>query len=314
MATPCCFPDMFDWIQNLPSITQGKTNSISICICSTSSSQPSLNLFVTKNLQSPSLIFSIAADFSVPISLWSSKAFKINPKSSKLLQEDTISSLLTNFIEDVLNYGPNSAKNNSLLKFLKFDSMSNFKDVFNLAFLTLLFLICIYEAPADLRSGCLNTIKNELAGCQPRAASKLLMKQLGSNLEEQWMRSINLAITNWILELQATHRTITTPSPLFSYALSTFGLWKIHVFCPVIAMDIVSSSNPSLDERLLFSLNYHQLEGVIQFNYKVIIQEKWVNLMLNIDNIRYGCCTVTLIPKFFIIRPKFYVHLIISQM
>lgn len=79
-------------------------------------------------------------------------------------------------------------------------------------------------------------------------------------------------------------------------------------------MDIVSSSNPSLDERLLFSLNYHQLEGVIQFNYKVIIQEKWVNLMLNIDNIRYGCCTVTLIPKFFIIRPKFYVHLIISQM
>lgn len=77
-----------------------------------------------------------------------------------------------------------------------------------------------------------------------------------------------------------------TPSPLFSYAIATFGFWKVQLYCPVMAMDLVNSSNPCADERLLFSLNYHQLEGVIQFNYKVIVQEKWVDVMVNIDNIR----------------------------
>ncbi|KAJ4720146.1 Neuronal PAS domain protein [Melia azedarach] len=296
-SSACCFPDIYDWIQNLPSITQWKTNSISISICSTSSYQSSLNLSVTKNnLQSPTLIsFSLTADYSLPISLWASKPFKTNTKSTKLLEEDNISNLLTNFIEDVLKYGSNKNRCNPLLKFPKLDSISNFKDIFNLAFLTLSLLICIYEAPANLRAGCLNTLKNQLTGCQSRAASKLLMQHLGSNLEEQWIRSINLAITNWIAELQATRRTIKTPSPLFSYAISTYGLWKIHLYCPVIAMDIENSSNPSADERLLFSLNYHQLEGVIQFNYRVMIQEKWVNFMLSTDNIR--CDVIRLVNE-----------------
>ncbi|KAK1570715.1 hypothetical protein Q3G72_006143 [Acer saccharum] len=51
-------------------------------------------------------------------------------------------------------------------------------------------------------------------------------------------------------------------------------------------MEIESSSNVSTDERLLFALDYHQLEGVIQFNYKLVIEEKWINLTLNTDNIR----------------------------
>jgi hypothetical protein len=52
-------------------------------------------------------------------------------------------------------------------------------------------------------------------------------------------------------------------------------------------MDIESSSNPPAHERLLFSLKYHQLECVIQFNYKVIVQENWVDVIVNTDNIRY---------------------------
>ncbi|KAJ0101506.1 hypothetical protein Patl1_06698 [Pistacia atlantica] len=286
MATSsCCYPDIFEWVQNLPPISQWKANSMSICICSTASLQPSLNLSVAKNLQSPAVSFSITADYNVSISLWTSKPFKISSKSSSLLDENTIANLLINFIEEVLKYAPNKLCN-SLLKLPKLDSISNFKDIFNFAFITLSLLVCIYEAPADLRSGCLISLKNQLTGCQSRAASRQLMKHLGSNLEEQWMRSINLAITNWIMELQAAHRTLKTPSPLFSYGLSQFGLWKVHLYCPVIAMDIESSSSPLPDERLLFSLNYHQLEGVIQFNYKVTIQDRWVNLMINTDNIR----------------------------
>ncbi len=287
MAACCTFPDIFSWVQNLPPINEWRKNSMSQCICSSSSStQPSLNLSIAKNNQSPSLSFAVNADFNLSISLWTSKPFKLSSKSRKLIDEDTLSNLLVNFVEDVLQYGSNN-NNNSFLKFPKLDSISHFKDMFNFAFVTLLFLICIYEAPADLRSGCLDTLKNQLANCQSRQSSKLLMKFLGSNLEEQWMRSINLSITNLIIELQNTHHFLKTPSPLFSYSLSTFGLWKIHLYCPVISMDIESSSNPSVDERLQFSLTYHQLEGVVQFNYKVVIQERWVEVIVNTDNIRY---------------------------
>ncbi|GAV62444.1 hypothetical protein CFOL_v3_05967 [Cephalotus follicularis] len=291
----CCFPDVFSWIQNLPPITQWKTNSTSVCICSSSSSsQPSLNLSISKILQSSTLSFSIIAIFNLPVSLWASKPLQISSKSSKLLDEEAISNLLTNFIEDVLKYGSNKCK--SLLRIPKLDSITYIKDIFNLVFLTFSLLICIYEAPADLRSGCLNSLKDQLTSSPLREASKLLMKLLGSNLEEQWMRSINLAITNWITELEATyHHIIRTPSPLFSYAISTFGLWKVQLYCPVIAMAIENSSNPLADERLLFSLNYHQLEGVIQFNCKVTIQEKWVSVMVNIDNIR--CDVIRLINE-----------------
>lgn len=285
----CSYPDVCSWVQNLPPIHQWKTNSMSTCICSSPSSYPSLNVCVTKNIQSSTLTFSIIANFNLAITLWVSKPLKIktNPNTSKFLDEETISSLTINFIQDVLNYGSNK-NNSSYIRFPKLESISGFKEIFNLAFITLALLICIYEAPADLRVGCLMTLKNELIDCRLRAASTQLMKLLGSNMEEQWMRSVNLAITNWIAETHATKRThnLNTPSPLFSYAVSTSGLWKVQLYCPVIAMDVEKSSNSSVDEKLLFSLNYHQLEGVIQFNYKVNIREKWVNVMVNTDNIR----------------------------
>lgn len=297
MANTCVFPDVFSWIQNLPQIPQWqKTFNISLCLCSSTStiSQPSLNLTISKtNQNDPSLCLSITAHFNLPISLWTSKPLKITtPK----LDDKNMLSLFLNFIEDVLQYGSNNNNynNNNSIKFLRaldHHSMTNVIETFNLAFLTLLFLICIYEAPSDLRRGCLDTIKNHLANCQSRKATKLLMKMLGSNLEEQWMRSVNLAVTNWIAELQASRRSgsaIRTPSSLFSYAVSTFGLWKVQLYCPLIAMNVESSSSSSSsdDQRLQFSLNYHQLEGVVQFNYKVVPQESWVGVMVTIDNIR----------------------------
>lgn len=258
---------------------------MSLCIFSSSPSQPSLKLTITKNNKSPNFSFAIIADFNLPVSLWTSKPFKLSSNPVKLAGEETTFNLFINFIEDVLRYGSN--KNSSSLYFLKVDSISHFEDIFNFTFLTLSFLVCIYEAPAELRSECLNALKNHLANCRSRQATTLLMKLLGSNLEEQWMRSINLAITNWITELQATHRSLKAPSPLFSYAISNFGLWKVHLYCPLKAMDIENSSNPSADERLQFSLTFHQLEGVVQFNYKVMIQERWVDVVVNTDNIRY---------------------------
>ncbi|KAK4273739.1 hypothetical protein QN277_017077 [Acacia crassicarpa] len=291
----CSFPDVFHWIHSLPPLSQWTSDSFSMPICSSNSSpQPSLSLTISKNPQSPNMCFAnLIAHFSIPISLWTSKPMK----AIKLADDETIAKLLVNFIEDVLLYG--SDKCSPFTKFVQTDSISKFPDIFNLAFLTLLFLVCIYEAPSDLRSGCLGTIKRHLTNCNSRQASKLLMKMLGSNLEEQWMRSLNLAITNWIAELQAAHQSygsFKTPSPLFSYAFSTFGLWKIQLYCPVISMDIENSThNPADDERLQFSLKHHQVEGVFQLNYRVTVKEKWIDIMVNTDNIR--CDVVKLVSE-----------------
>ncbi|XP_077213362.1 neuronal PAS domain protein [Tasmannia lanceolata] len=282
----CNAPDIWAWINNLPPISQWGKNSMSICICSSKSTQPSLNLSITKSLQNqnPFLAFSILADFHLPITLWTSKSFKLNTNTKKPIDEETILNLFYNFILDILNYGPK--KNTSYLNIQTLRSNTNLKDMFNLSFFTLALLICIYEAPQDLRLGCLNTLKQHLTSPQSRETSKLLMRRLGSNLEEQWMRSLNLAITNWIVEIHPSNQSIRTPSPLFSYAISTIGLWKVQLYCPTIAMEIESSSNTLHDEHLLFSLRYQQLEGVIQLGYKVIFRENWIDVVVNIDNVR----------------------------
>lgn len=281
------FPDVFCWIQNLPPISEWneETNSMSLNICSsTSSSQPLLNLSTTKIHQTPKLSFVIVANFNIPIHLWTSKPFKPSSKTTtKLLDEETISNLFVNFIQDIIHYGSN--KSNPFIRIPKLDSLPNLPDIFNLTFFTLLFLVCIYEAPQELRAECIGILKDHLTGFQSRQASNFLMNFLGSNLEELWMRSVNLAITNWVEELQANHNIFRTPCPLFSYAFSASGLWKVQLYCPLITMDVEkSTSHPP--ERLQFSLKYHQLESVLQFNYKVIVKEKWVEITVNVDNIR----------------------------
>lgn len=268
---------------------------MSICIVSSPSSQPSLDLslfiYRTTTRSSPnSLTFSIVADYNIPIHLWYSKPIKHNPLSPTILTDETVSKILTNIIKDILNYCP--IKNTSFLKLPKSDTIPYLKDMFNYAFLCLFFIISIYEAPADIRCDCLNNLKEQLACSRSREVLKLLLRLLGSNTEEQWMRSMNLAITNWIVELQALNHTLKTPSSLYSYAFSTLGLWKVQLYCPVIAMDVEKTSNPA-DERLLFSLNFHQLEGVIQLNYQVMVREKWIDVMVNIDNIRYADFSIT---------------------
>ncbi|XP_058781897.1 uncharacterized protein LOC131656155 [Vicia villosa] len=283
------FPDVFCWIQNLPSISKWETNSTSLNICSSTTSQPFLNLTISKLHESSKLSFIIVADFNnIHIHLWTSKPFKPNSKTINLLDQEAISNLFVNFIQDILHYGSN--KNNPFIRIPNLDSLPNMPNIFNLTFFTLLFLVCIYESPRDLRDAFIGVLKDHLTSFESRQASKLLMKLLGSNLQEQWMRSMNLGITNWVGELEEQYQNMfRTPCSLLSYAFSTFGMWKVQVYCPAICMDVEKSeSHPP--ERLQFSLKYHQVESVFQFNYKVDVKDEWVEIMVNVDNIR---CDVT---------------------
>ncbi|XLT12897.1 hypothetical protein HN51_058587 [Arachis hypogaea] len=222
---------------------------MSITISSSSSSsfqEPYLKLTIPKNYNhhnQSSLSFAIIADFNnIHIPLWNSKPMKPNNNNLLLLDQETISDLFINFIQAILHYGSN--KNSPFIRFPKLDYIPNFSEIFNVSFFTLSFLVSIYEAPANLRSGSIQTLKGYLTSNQQSEASNLLMKLLGSNLEEQWMRSVNLGVTNWIGEMQETvkEKIMRMPCSLFSHWFSTYGLWKVQLYCPVIVMDIESSS------------------------------------------------------------------------
>ncbi|CAO2825747.1 unnamed protein product [Amaranthus hypochondriacus] len=285
MGSTCCKKnDIWSWIQNLPPSTQWNKDSMSICIYSSNTSLATLNLNITKHPSTQSISLALLANFNIPISLWISKPFHVSNSSSNILSdENTTSILISSFIQDVLEYG--STKQTSPINIQDIIPPSNLQHIFNVSFLTLAFIVCIYEAPFDLRFDCLRSIKDELSTSQARESFKLLIRLLGSSNEEQWMRCLNLGVTNWKMALKAANCVLKGPCPLFSHGFSTLGLWKVQLYCPIITMEI-ENTNGLVDERLEFSLNYHQLEGVIQLNYKVIVRDEWIEVMVNIDNIR----------------------------
>ncbi|KAK9683504.1 hypothetical protein RND81_10G146000 [Saponaria officinalis] len=280
--------DIWTWIQNLPPLHQWKNNTISTCICSSNSSisSPNLSLSITRNVPTQSVTLSIFASFNLPLTLWTSKPLHPSPTSQNFLDEEsTTYQLISNLIQDVLKYS--STKHHHYpTKLPTINPTTLLKDFLNFSFLTLAFLVCIYEAPNDLRSNCLITLKDQLMTLQSRVTSKHLMRYLGSNIEEQWMRCLSLAVTNWKMELKGMNLILKGRCPLFTYSFSTKGLWKVQVYCPIITMEVENSSHSNVDEHLAFSLNYHQLEGVIQLNPIVTIREKWIDVNVNVDNLR----------------------------
>lgn len=304
--------DVWSWISSLPPFIQWSTNSKSLCICTSRSTNTSLkfSIITSPPNHDPYVSFSIYADFHVPISLWNSNPIHLNSNTQNSLTEDQIVLLFFDIVNAVLKYGP--CKKSSL-RTSQVKIHNNFKDALNLAFLTLTFLICIYEAPYDLRCGCLDSLSLQLSSSGCRQALKLLVRMLGSNLEEQWMRSLHLGVTNWISELRTSNHLCKTPSPLFSYALSASGLWKVQLYCPVIAMGIEDPTATTQDERLLFSLKYQQLEGVVQLSYRVVISENWIDIVVAVDNVRSVKYFFIIMRTLLITRAGFKSHRIDKQ-
>jgi hypothetical protein len=283
-------PDAWGWITSLPPFSQWRSTAMSLCICATTSasSQPSMNLSVAKappTTPQPSYIaFSIFANYRMPISLWTSKPVHLKTKSQQTLDQQDVIQVFVDIVNSVLRYG---ADKKSSFRFPpSAQPQGNLKGVFNIAFLSLAFLVCIYESPSDLRPGCLDSLRIQLTGSKSKDAAKNLVRMLGANLEDQWMEIMNLAVTNWIVELQSSNNSFGVPSPLFSYAVSASGLWKVQLYCPVIAMGKEEPAEATQDERLLFSLIYQQLECVIQLAYRTVRRDNWIDVEVKVDNIR----------------------------
>ncbi|XP_072994604.1 uncharacterized protein [Typha latifolia] len=272
--------DVWGWIRSLPPVNQWKTKDPhSLNICTSQEANQSLNLLINKSSTSR-FNFSIFAESYIPIALWTSNSFQQKATDDGILDEETMLQFFFNIISGVLKYGHNIK---SPFRESAIQICDDFDVVFNVAFLNLVLLVCIYEVPSELRCKFVVALRMQLTSSSSKEASKQLMRVLGSNLEELWMRSLNLGITNWIIEVQDT---FMSPSPLFSYALSASRLWKVQLYCPIVAMSLEYPSSTLKDKRLQFSLNYQQFESVIQLSYKLIFNENWIDVMVNVDNIR----------------------------
>lgn len=284
MATSCA-SDIWEWITALPPIEQWSTNSLFLHICTSLEGNHSLTLVINKphKLHLPSnLSFSIFATGQIPISLWTSNSFRLN---NRQIDQEIMRKFFFNIISAVLKCGHHYKYT---FRTISLDACENLADAFNIAFLTLAFLVCVYEAPLNLRHDFVETIRAHLATTEMREASKQLMRVLGSNIEEQWMRSLNLGFTNWIVELKASgNDDLMTPSPLFSYSISASALWKVQLYHPLVGMSTEDPSSGTKDARLRFSLDYQQFESVIQFRYKMNFKDDWIDINVNVDNIRF---------------------------
>uniref|UniRef100_A0A0D9WX08 Uncharacterized protein n=1 Tax=Leersia perrieri TaxID=77586 RepID=A0A0D9WX08_9ORYZ len=285
-------PDMWHWTRSLPNPKHWRGDIYSLQICNSPSTNQSLNLIISwhSETQSFNLSYSICAESLNPISLWSSKYSRLQSANGS----DVTVHFLHDIICGVIRYGPYSNKNSTvrLLNVLVSEDSGN---IFNLATLTLALIVCIYEAPSTLRRELISMISGQLMRNDMRGAAKMLMLTMGSNMEEQWMRSLNLAVTNWIMETHRLGGTPFLPFTVFSYAVSASKLWKVQLYCPVVTMTMENPVHQTKDEKLLFSLNYQHLEAVIHFICRVTFRENWIDVTVNIDNIR--CDLIQLVSE-----------------
>ncbi|CAL5076309.1 unnamed protein product [Urochloa decumbens] len=283
-------PDIWQWIRSLPE--QWRGGSYPLQICKFPSTNQSLNLVISKHseTQALNLSFSIFSAFHDPISLWTSNCS--TPRSAHTM--DLSASVLHDIICGVLRYGSYS-NSRSLFRLPNVQIPDDSGKSFNFAAFTLAILVSIYEAPSNLRHEFTDKISAQLMRDEMRYTAKKLMLTLGSNVEEQWMRSVNLAATNWAMEGLRSGGGSPSPFAVFSYALSASRLWKVQMYCPVVAMVMEHPSHQTKDEKLLFSLNYQQLEAVIQLVYRVTIKENWIDVAVKVDNIR--CDLVQLVSE-----------------
>lgn len=279
--------DAWGWVCGLPAFQDWSGNTISLCVCPSSPPSPALNLSVGKSIQNQRtcIVFSVGTVFELPLSLWTSGSFVLKSGSRRPSDENVPARLFSKIVAGVLHYGPRKGSSSRRSPPVSPEGGDS-GDVFNLAFLTLVLLVCIYEAPQDFRAGWLDSVKLQMTSTRSREALKMLLRVMGSNFEEQWMKSVNLAITNHIQEFHGSPPCFRTPSPLFSYAVSAAGLWKMQFFCPVAAMRIDDPSSAAGDHRLLFSLTYQQLEGVVQLAYKLVPRENGIDVVVTVDNVR----------------------------
>eukprot|EP01018_Ginkgo_biloba_P004793 Gb_07189 [translate_table: standard] len=164
------FPDIWEWINGLPPPTEWKSDimSVKLCGCPRVSLQFSAKPITDKREQL--LLFALLADFQViPINLWTSQP--CNPRDSNTM----FGTLLLDFINGILQYGPEPAAEANTMDATAIvrEWRDKLRDMLNCAFVCMCLCVCVYEAPGEIRSGCLHVLEMQMQRvvncCDPNA-------------------------------------------------------------------------------------------------------------------------------------------------
>ncbi|TVU39946.1 hypothetical protein EJB05_13390 [Eragrostis curvula] len=257
-----------------------------------SSTNQSLKLVISRHSETQplNLSFSICAEFHDSISLWSSNYSRLRSSNAT----DASARFLHDIICGVLQYGPYSNRRSLVrLPSVQIPEDSSGK-IFNIAALTLAILVSIYEAPSSLRREFIDTISAQLMRRDMGDAAKKLMLTLGSNVEEQWMLSVNLASPTgpWSVSGPVYLRRLPRCSPTLFQRPSCGRSRCTALLCHGHGASFTSDERR---EAAVLADTYQQLESVIQLVCQRFGKENWIDVSVNVDNIR--CDVVQLVSE-----------------
>eukprot|EP01018_Ginkgo_biloba_P004795 Gb_17355 [translate_table: standard] len=132
------FPDIWKWINGLPSPTQWKSEVMSVTLCGS----PRVSLqFSAKRItdkEEQLLLFQLHADFQkISLYLWISQ--QCNPRHSNTM----FGTLFVDFINRILQYGPEPAAEANTMEATTMDKL---RDMLNCAFVCMCLCVCVSTA------------------------------------------------------------------------------------------------------------------------------------------------------------------------
>lgn len=184
-------------------------------------------------------------------------------------------------------------------------SPESFSSFFNLIFLTRLFWMFGFDAPAAAGSLYFHSLlapNLEAFSCKHAPVLRTFFISVGTDVELCFMRTFGYMLAKWLILKEVGGVGLKSLMPLashylgFSYATEAHGLWILKGYAPVKAMkptrlNVDKFQFPVIESKeiaLKYTLAHQQLEAVIQFEYTVGFYDGFIQVRARLDNIRLG--------------------------
>ncbi|KAJ6409526.1 hypothetical protein OIU84_009095 [Salix udensis] len=188
--------------------------------------------------------------FDAPKTLWVSD-------TCPLSSEKPFLPLVLQLLQEIIARSPtaqNSTCPRSQLQKLKPDpvtwimdshSAESFSSFFSLVFITRLFWLCAFDAPAEAGSLCFESVLGphlETLSCKQAPVLRTFLVTVGVDAELCFMRALGYMLAKWHI-LREVGVGLQTLAPLasqqagLSYATEAHGLWVLKGYAPILAMN-----------------------------------------------------------------------------
>ncbi|KAJ6310453.1 hypothetical protein OIU76_015222 [Salix suchowensis] len=311
--------DVWSWISELPNSDEWTESDSALMfeLASSKSSQEestrSIQLKAERTAGSNSealVTFTICLQgfhpLDAPKTLWVSDTCPLNSEKPFL-------PLVLQLLQEIIARSPtaqNSTCPRSQLQKLKPDpvtwimdshSAESFSSFFSLVFITRLFWLCAFDAPAEAGSLCFESVLGphlETLSCKQAPVLRTFLVTVGVDAELCFMRALGYMLAKWHI-LREVGVGLQTLAPLasqqagLSYATEAHGLWVLKGYAPILAMNPTCPISNKFcileakDTVLKYALAHHQLEAVIQLEYAVRFYDGYIQVNTRVNNLRF---------------------------